>query len=620
RLSPAALDAAAPASAAATASSTQPFADFDAIFAARIAETNDFYAVLQAAMSDADARLVQRQALAGMIWSKQFYSFDMLRWMEGDPDMPPPPPERRSGRNSDWHHLSNHDIVSMPDKWEYPWYASWDTAFHAVVFAMIDPEFAKGQLLLLLDERYMHPNGQLPAYEWEFSDANPPVHAWAAWEVYEMDKTLTGQGDFEFLERILHKLLLNFAWWVNRKDAQGRNIFQGGFLGLDNIEIFDRSQPLPTGGRIDQADGTAWMAAYALNLMRIALELASTGRPYGDIAIKFFEHFLYIAEAAIQSGGASPNGPPTEPRGFGDEANSGLWDEQDQFFYDVLKLPDGSSIPLRVRSVVGLIPLFAIHVLDREMLRRVPHLTDRLNWFLEHRPKLAALVSRWTEPGEGDRALLSLLRRHRTESLCRRMLDESEFLSPFGVRSVSKRHEIEPYIYDHQGQHFGVRYVPGESDNHLFGGNSNWRGPVWLPINFLLVEALREGQRYYGDTFQIEYPTGSGKTLTLGEIGERLAERVKSLFLRDEHGTRASMCAYEELLSADRAHGDEPVLFHEYFHGDSGRGLGASHQTGWTGLVALLLQPQKADPACAAPQVPAAPRRPQAADASGAAS
>ncbi|QYD69784.1 glucosidase [Paraburkholderia edwinii] len=549
--------------------------DCEALFARRIAEADEFYGVLQREIEDADERLVQRQALAGMLWSKQFYQFDVQRWMDGDPAQPVPPTGRRRGRNADWRHLCNADIVSMPDKWEYPWYASWDLAFHAAAFALIDPAFAKRQLLLLVKDRYQHPNGQLPAYEWAFSDANPPVHAWAAWRVYEIDRALTGKGDRDFLELVFHKLLLNFSWWVNRKDADGRNIFQGGFLGLDNVGIFDRSSPLPTGGHIDQADGTAWMAAYALDLMRIALELAYENHVFVDIGVKFFEHFLYIAEAVSCEDGCE----------------TGLWDSQDSFFYDKLRLPDGGNVPMRVRSIVGLIPLFAVHALEHRLHGTLPGLHERLMWFFRHRPDLARLVSRWNEPGKGNTLLLSLLRGHRMKALLRRALDETEFLSDYGVRALSRVHCDDPFVFKFDGKEFCVKYLPAESDSRVFGGNSNWRGPIWMPVNFLLIESLYEFHRYYGDDFRIEYPTGSGERLSLREIGDELARRLTKLFMKDAHGKRPVMAAYPQLQADPRS--KDLVLFHEYFHGDTGRGVGASHQTGWSGLVALLLQPRE---------------------------
>ncbi|WP_250474008.1 glucosidase [Caballeronia sp. GAFFF1] len=557
--------------------------DADALFARRIAEADEFYGALQHDIAGADQRLVQRQALAGMLWSKQYYQFDVTRWLDGDPLQPKPPKQRRTGRNADWRHLCNADIVSMPDKWEYPWYASWDLAFHAAAFALIDPAFAKRQLLLLVKDRYQHPNGQLPAYEWAFSDANPPVHAWATWRVYEIDRAITGKGDRDFLELVFHKLLLNFSWWVNRKDADGRNIFQGGFLGLDNVGIFDRSAPLPTGGHIDQADGTAWMAAYALDLMRIALELAYANPVFVDIAVKFFEHFLYIAEAVSCEDGC----------------DTGLWDSEDEFFYDKLRLPDGTSVPMRVRSIVGLIPLFAVHVLEPSVYRALPELRERLHWFLEHRLDLSRLVSRWNIAGQGNSVLLSLLRGHRMKALLRRMLDESEFLSDHGVRALSRVHRDNPFVFYHNGESFCVQYQPAESTSRVFGGNSNWRGPVWMPVNYLLIESILEFHRYYGDDFRVEYPTGSGQTFSLAEIADELARRVTTLFLLDKNGERPVMAAYP-LLQADPRSRDL-VLFHEYFHGDNGRGVGASHQTGWTGLVALLLQPRASGPSGVVP-------------------
>jgi hypothetical protein len=547
---------------------------FDALLAKRRAEADHFYAVVQAGITDADARLVQRQALAGMLWSKQFYRFDVQRWLRGDPTEPAPPASRRKGRDSDWMHLANADVISMPDTWEYPWYASWDLAFQSLTFALIDPAFAKNQLILLTREWYMHPNGQLPAYEWAFGDVNPPVHAWAAFRVYQMDKTLTGVGDRAFLERVFHKLMLNFTWWVNRKDEEGRNVFQGGFLGLDNIGVFDRSKPLPTGGFISQSDGTAWMAMYALNLMRIALELANEDHVYEDIATKFFEHFLYIAAAMSNIG----------------DDGIGLWDEADDFFYDVLNMPDGRHVPLRVRSLVGLIPLCAVEVLDSDTLDKFPAFAARARWMLTHRPELAKLVSHWEEPGRGNRFLLSLLRRHRMKGLLSRMLDETEFLSDYGIRSVSKAHAANPFTIVAAGVTFKVDYEPAESTTNLFGGNSNWRGPIWMPINYLLIEALYEFERFYGAAFTVECPTGSGRFLCLSDVARELTRRLNRLFLIGEDGARPVLGA-AAIYRTDQAFHDL-VPFNEYFHGDTGAGLGASHQTGWTGLVALLLQPR----------------------------
>jgi hypothetical protein len=553
-----------------------PFADHDAIFADRLAEANEYYSVLQRNIQDPDARSVQRQALAGMLWSKQFYRFDVRRWLEGDPLQPAPPPGRENIRDADWRHLNNRDIISMPDTWEYPWYASWDLAFHAVTFALVDPEFAKQQLLLLTHEWYMHPAGALPAYEWDFSAVNPPVHAWAAWRVYRMDAAMTGKPDNEFLKQIFLKLLINFTGWVNRQDVEGRNVFQGGFLGLDNIEVFDRSQKLPVAGSIDQSDGTSWMAMYALNMMRISLELATRDHVYETTATKFFEHFLAIAEVMTRQSG-----------------KRGLWDEIDQFYFNVLQRPDGTAIPLRLFSLVGLFPLFAVEVLEPESVDRNPEFAARLRWVLAHRPDLAALVSHWDEEGQGSRRLLSLLRGSRMKALLRRMLDEAAFLSPYGVRSVSRVHKDKPFTLDLDGQHFSVGYVPGDSASREFGGNSNWRGPVWMPVNFMFIEALYGFHRYYGDDFRVEYPTGSGVTLSLREIADELSVRLTRLFLRGPDGRRPVYGNSPK--QQDDPHFRDHVLFYEYFHGDTGLGLGASHQTGWTGLVALLLHGREDD-------------------------
>jgi hypothetical protein len=562
-------------------SKAKPFSDFDKVFVRCIKDADEFYAALQQDITDADARNVQRQALAGMIWSKQFFYYDVPQWIKGDSGQPAPPGGRKWGRNREWLHLNNADIISMPDKWEYPWYAAWDLAFHCIPLALVDAEFAKNQLTLLTREWYMHPNGQLPAYEWAFGDVNPPVHAWATWRVFQMDRKQRREsdpsdpGDTRFLERVFHKLLLNFTWWVNRKDSQGRNIFQGGFLGLDNIGVFDRSAPLPTGGFINQADGTAWMAMYSLNLMRIALELARHNDVYEDIATKFFEHFLHIVEAM---------------NNIGDEG-IGLWCDKDEFYYDALNLPNGQSVALKVRSMVGLIPLFAVETLESELLERLPGFAGRLEWFLNYRPDLAKLVSRWQEHGSGSRHLLSLLRGHRMKCLLRRMLDETEFLSDYGVRALSKVHEREPYRLDVNGVSHEVRYWPAESMSGLFGGNSNWRGPIWMPVNYLIIESLQKFHHYYGDDFTIECPTGSGTFITINEVAGELSRRLSRLFLKGEDGQRPVL-KYHPKLASD-PHFKDYLLFHEYFHGDTGRGVGASHQTGWTGLVAKLLQPRK---------------------------
>jgi len=556
----------------------RPFKDFDSIFNLRQAEADEFYAVLQADIADEDARLIQRQAFAGMIWSKQFYHFDIPKWQKGDPNMPSPPPERRHGRNSEWQHLNNEDIISMPDKWEYPWYAAWDLAFHCVTLAEIDPVFAKNQLLLLTRVWYMHPNGQIPAYEWAFGDVNPPVHAWAVWEVYKAERDANnGNGDLDFLERQLHMLLLNFTWWVNRKDIDGHNVFQGGFLGLDNIGVFDRSAPLPTGGHINQADGTSWMAMYALNLMRIALELAQHNSTYEDIATKFFEHFLYIAQSMNNIG----------------DQGVGLWNEEDQFFYDVLRIPDSKMIPLKVRSMVGLIPLYAVEIIEPEMLDRLPGFKLRLEWFMKYRPELAALVSRWQEPGRGKRRLLSLLRGHRMKALLKRMLDETEFLSDYGIRSLSRAHKDAPYVFSCIDSPMSVSYQPAESESGMFGGNSNWRGPIWFPVNYLLITSLRRFAEFYGDEFKIECPVGSGNKISIHAVADELALRLTRLFRRNGSGQRPVFG--DQTKFQEDPHFRDYILFHEYFHGDTGRGEGASHQTGWSGLMAKLLQPYKHD-------------------------
>ncbi len=520
---------------------------------------------------------IVRQALAGMIWTKQTYRYDVREWLAGDSAQPPPPEERKLGRNSEWVHLRNTEVVSMPDKWEYPWYAAWDLAFHALPLSLVDIELAKDQLVMLTREWYMHPNGQLPAYEWAFGDVNPPVHAWATWKVYKQEERTRGRGDRAFLERVFHKLLLNFTWWVNRKDAYGRNIFQGGFLGLDNIGVFDRSAPLPTGGMLDQADGTAWVAAYALQLMRIALELSRENSVYEDIASKFFEHFLGIALAMTNMNGKG----------------HGLWDEDDGFYYDALHLPDGRLQPLRVRSMVGLLPLFAVEVLEPHELDAAPQFKARLEWFLAHRPDLATLVSRWSTPGQGQRRLLSLLRGSRMKRLLRRMLDETEFLSDYGIRALSKYHEAHPYVFAYGSTRLEVRYQPGESESALFGGNSNWRGPIWMPVNFLLIDAMREFHRYYGDEFRVECPTGSGRFVSIDEAADEIARRLTRLFLPKPDGTRPFMGQYGAL--ARDPHFRDHLLFHEYFHGDTGRGVGAMHQTGWTGLIANLVAGVGAD-------------------------
>ncbi|MEO5683733.1 MAG: glucosidase [Chitinophagaceae bacterium] len=496
-----------------------PFDDFDEIFSSRLKEADEFYHELQQGIGSEEEKMVQRQAFAGMLWSKQFYYYDVEQWLNGDPSQPVPAQQRKKGRNDEWTHLNNADIISMPDKWEYPWFAAWDLAFHCIPFALVDAAFAKAQLQLLTKEWYMHPNGQLPAYEWALGDVNPPVHAWATWRVYSIDKkNNNGKGDFAFLESVFHKLLMNFTWWVNRKDAEGNNIFQGGFLGLDNIGVFDRSSALPTGGHIEQSDGTSWMAMYSLNLMRIALELSGYNPVYQDMATKFFEHFLYIAGAMASIG----------------DSEHGLWDDEDQFFYDVLKLPDDGSVKLKVRSMVGLIPLFAVEVLDHTILEAVPAFAARLNWFLTNRPALASLVSRWQEKSEGEKHLLSLLRGHRMKKILQRMLDENEFFSDYGIRSASKFHEQHPYQLWVGDTCFSVAYTAGEATTNMFGGNSNWRGPVWMPVNYLLIESLQRFHYYYGDEFKLECPTGSGIFMTLQQVADEISKRVSALFLTNK--------------------------------------------------------------------------------------
>jgi hypothetical protein len=549
----------------------KPFEEFDKIFSTRIEEANIFYAEKQGNLPTEELKSIQRQAYAGMIWCKQYYYYNVNKWLNGDPAGPPPPPERKKGRNHDWRHLNNSDIISMPDSWEYPWFAAWDLAFHSICFVDIDPEFSKNQLMLLTHEWYMHPNGQLPAYEWAFSDVNPPVHAWATWKVYNSDKTAKGTGDFKFLETVFLKLLMNFTWWVNRKDEQGNNIFEGGFLGMDNIGLFDRNTPLPDGSILEQSDSTSWMCMYSLNMMRIALELAQTNDVYQDMATKFFEHFLYIAGAMFADG----------------EGGTGLWDDEDEFYYDAIRKSDGNDVKLKIRSMVGLIPLLAVEVLEDAMLSSQKDFTDRLYWFLNNRPELANLVSKWGIKGQNEKHLLSLLRGHRMKRILYRMLDENEFLSDHGLRALSKYHEAHPYVLQINETWFSIHYTPGESDTTLFGGNSNWRGPVWMPVNFMLIESLCRFHDYYGDDFRIEYPTGSGNLFSLKEISEKLSDRIISLFTRNADGNRP-VYGDQALFQKDPNFKDN-IQFFEYFHGDTGKGLGASHQTGWTGLVARLL-------------------------------
>jgi hypothetical protein len=548
-----------------------PFDDFDALFEQRVKEADEFYRHVNPYPISEDMRAVQRQAFAGMLWSKQYYNYSVEDWLEGDALTPPPPQERRSGRNRDWRHLYSADVLSMPDKWEYPWFAAWDLAFHVIPIALIDPEFAKHQLVLLTREWYMHPNGQMPAYEWAFGDVNPPVHAWSALRIYQIEKKMTGKADREFLERVFQKLLLNFTWWVNRKDAEGNNVFQGGFLGLDNIGVFDRSAHLPTGGHLNQSDGTSWMAMYSLNMLAIALELAKENRVYEDIASKFFEHFLFIADAMNNLGG----------RG------QGLWDEEDGFYYDVLKLDDGTQYPIKIRSLVGLLPLLAVQSIDPDELAMFPDFKHRLEWFIENRPDLRQNVACMKTTGVGERRLLAIVGKERLVRIMEKMLDEERFFGSYGIRAISRFHQTHPYVLDIEGHEYRVDYEPAESSSGLFGGNSNWRGPVWFPINYLLIEAIQKFHHYYGDDLKVECPAGSGNMVSLWDVASELSHRLLDIF-RAENGRRPVFGGQAKFQ--DDPHFRNYVLFYEYFHGDNGAGIGASHQTGWTGLVAKLVQ------------------------------
>jgi hypothetical protein len=545
---------------------------FSETFAQRIRESDEFYAHLNPYPLSEDARAIQRQAIAGLLWSKQFYNYVIHDWLQGDPTMPSPPPQRRYGRNHEWIHLYNDDILAMPDTWEYPWYAAWDLAFHVVPLALVDSDFAKNQLLLFTREWYMHSNGQLPAYEWALSDVNPPVHAWAALRVYRIEQKMTGRADHLFLERVFQKLLLNFTWWVNRKDQGGNNIYQGGFLGLDNIGVFDRSAELPTGGYIDQSDGTSWMGVYALNMLAIALELAQQNPAYEDIASKFYEHFLYIADAI--------NIPDTREHG--------LWDDADGFYYDCLSFPDGRQIPMKVRSLVGLVPLLAIEILEPDVMAKLPAFAKRMQWFIDNRPDLHANVASMEAKGVGERRLLSIVSRERLRRLLDRMLDEAEFYSPHGIRALSRYHAEHPYMLDLNGAHYEIGYEPAESSTGVFGGNSNWRGPVWMPMNFLLIEALQRFHYYLGDEFKVECPKGSGQYKTLWQVSAEISHRLIDIFERDETGRRPVYGGTEKFQTDP--HWRDYILFFEYFHGDNGAGLGANHQTGWTACIAKLLQ------------------------------
>ena len=549
---------------------TEPFgADFETQFQKRITEANDFYMRITPFPLSDDERQIQRQAFAGMLWNKQFYHYIIEDWLDGDSKTRTR--HYRSRRNTQWKHLYNEDILSMPDKWEYPWFAAWDTAFHMIPFAMIDPEYAKKQLLLFTREWYMHPNGQLPAYEWNFNDVNPPVHAWAALRVFNIEKKMYGNADYDFLERVFQKLLLNFTWWVNRKDADGRNIFEGGFLGMDNIGVFDRSSELPIGGHLHQADGTSWMASYCLNMLSIALELTKVNMVYEDIASKFLEHFIYISKAMNHMG----------------ENETNLWDEEEGFYFDVAHTTD-RWIPFKIFSMVGLIPLFAIQILTPETLKRVPGFKKRMDWFIKNRPELCCRIFGPATKGLQGRCVLSLVSPDKLRRILKRLFNQDEFLSDFGIRTLSKYHQDNPYIFKTNGKEYRVDYTPGESNISLFGGNSNWRGPVWFPVTFLLIESLQKFHYYLGDDFKIEFPTGSGQDITLWDASQKISSRLINIFKKDENGHRP---VYGEMdkLQNDPCWSDH-ITFFEYFHGDSGRGVGAQHQTGWTGLVAKLIR------------------------------
>ncbi len=547
-------------------------ATFDATFAQRKDEADAFYRRITPFALPDDLRNVQRQAFAGMLWSKQYYRYMVQRWLEGDPAEPKPPKGRKHGRNHDWWHLAAGDVLSMPDKWEYPWFAAWDMAFHTIPLAMIDPDFAKEQLILLLREWYMHPNGQIPAYEWAFSDVNPPVHAWAALRVYQIEERMYGRADRDFLERVFQKLLLNFTWWVNRKDAEGNNIFEGGFLGLDNVSVFDRTSGLPSGGELEQADGTSWMGMYCLNLLGIALELAKKDPVYEDIATKFFEHFVYISAAINKVG----------------HHKGGLWNADDGYYYDVLRLSDGRCFPIKAQTIAGIIPIFAVAVGDREGIASFTDFSERLRWFEKYRPELLCDLAHLTQRGVEDRMRLSLVDTDKLRRILGPVLDPEGMLSDHGVRSVSRRHREHPFVLELGNDRFTLDYAPAESTTPLFGGNSNWRGPVWFPVNYLLIEALQKHDACLGDAYKVECPTGSGQQMSLWDVTSELNRRLITLFTRDANGRRP-IHGDREKFQAD-PHWRDLIVFYEYFHGESGEGLGASHQTGWTGVVAKLIQ------------------------------
>ena len=549
------------------------FFDFDEVLRIRKEESDQFYDEIQCEITDEDEKNVQRQAFAGLLWNKQFYHYNVSKWLNGDPKHDAPRDFTNYVRNKEWEHMENKDIISMPDKWEYPWFATWDLAFHCVPFALIDSGFAKHQMRLLTKEWYIHPNGQLPAYEWDFSDVNPPVHAWSTFRVFKIDEKINGKPDIPFLESVFQKLLLNFTWWVNRKDRNDNNIFGGGFLGLDNIGAFDRNMQFKNGEYLEQADGTSWMAMFALNMMRIAMELALYNQVYEDMAIKFFEHYLYIAQAMETIG-----------------EKEGLWNDVDGFFYDVLQLKDGTSKNLKLRSIVGLIPMFAVEIVEHDTLEKLPGFTARMDWILKNKPELAKLVSHWEVEGKGRKHLMSILRKTRITRILNRMLDEKEFLSDYGIRSMSKIYEENPFEFKVDEHQYTVKYLPAESESRMFGGNSNWRGPIWFPINFLIVESLQRFHYYYDESLQVEYPVGSGEMRNLEFVSDDLSNRLKSIFLKNENGERAFNGGND--LFNKNEHFKDYIMFYEYFHGDNGRGVGASHQCGWTATVAKLIQPR----------------------------
>ncbi|MDJ0553283.1 MAG: glucosidase [Microcoleaceae cyanobacterium MO_207.B10] len=559
---------------------SQPLnSEFDHIFQTRIREADEFYQRISPCKMSDEWQNIQRQAFAGLLWTKQYYYYVVDEWLKGDPTQPPVSENRKNIRNYEWIHLFNDDVISMPDKWEYPWYAVWDLAFHAIPLAIIDPYFAKHQLDLITREWYMHPNGQLPAYEWNFSDVNPPVHAWATWRVYKIEKEVYGRGDRQFLERVFQKLLLNFTWWVNQKDMEGNNVFEGGFLGLDNIGVFDRSSELPTGGHIEQSDGTSWMAMYCLDMLTIALELARENEVYEDIASKFFEHFLYIVDAMNHLG---PDGTQ-------------LWNEEDGFYYDVLHPPDQEDVHIKVRSIVGLIPLFAVAIIESETLQKLPNFQKRVNWFMQNRPDLSKNIACMEACGIDSERLLAIASPERLRTILEKMLDENEFFSEYGIRSLSRFHAENPYIFYTDNEEYRVDYEPAESSSGMFGGNSNWRGPIWFPINHLMVESLQRFHDYLGEDFQVECPTGSGNMMNLWEVALEIEARLIKIFVKDETGNRPVYGGRE--IFQNNPHWQDLILFYEYFHGDKGAGLGASHQTGWTGLVAKLIQ-QRSEYSC----------------------